>query len=351
MEKIIYTKYNKLRRPEFRISTMICEKDGKRFVIKKALTQEAKVQMKAIYENSLRIGAIYPQLSILIPKYEENQVTFDYLTGQNLEQSLLEQLTDFEQIKKSITAGLDLVTSVADKYHTSFKVTDEYLRVFGDSAAEEGLPAATVTNIDVLFDNIIIKDGKYICLDCEWVFDFPVPVDFIKYRCLFYFYQKYEAYLKKHADLTEFMGCFGITEEHKDIFMEMERNFQMYVTGKDFLHDYVYKYEKANQTMDEAFMNRKEAEGRICGLEDELSQTNAKLSDCRAELKGKYDHVAHLEGIVVDKSHEVDRLNKELALKEQHIQNLNKYIEQLKSSKWYKAQNKVSQAKKKITGK
>ena len=52
MEQVIYIKYNKLRRPEFRISTMICEENGKRTVIKKALTREARAQIRQIYNNS-----------------------------------------------------------------------------------------------------------------------------------------------------------------------------------------------------------------------------------------------------------------------------------------------------------
>ena len=351
MDTVIYTKYNKLRRPEFRISTMICEdENGKKSVVKKALTKEAESQIKIIYDNSLDIGKAYKKLEILLPDYRTDRVVFEFIKGENLEHSFVELLDDFETLVEKIKEGLDIITDICSEYMADFTVTKKYGKVFGDAFPEEGGAASTYINIDVLFDNVIIKDGKYICLDCEWVFDFPVPIKFVKYRCLFYFFQKYEAYLKKETDLERFLEIFGITPLEKAVFMEMERNFQMYVTGKDFENDYVYKYEKDCLALDEAFVDRKGAEQKIAELEAMLQTSVAgikeELKNCRQELEGKYAHVRHLEAIVVEKSHEVDRLNHELVLKEQHVKNLTDDLASIRSSKWFKAQNKLTSIKK-----
>ncbi len=355
METVIYTKYNKLRRPEFRISTMICEDGGKKTVVKKALTQEAKSQIKKIYDNSRDIGKAYEKLEILLPDYKEDRVIFEFLEGENFEHYLIETLDDFESLVQRIKQGLEIITDIHTEYKVSFSLTPDYKNVFGTVCPKEGVEASRYTNIDVLFDNIIIRNECYICLDCEWIFDFPIPVKFVKYRCLFYFFQKYEAYLKKSADLEKFLSLFEITAEEKEAFWEMERNFQMYVTGKDFENDYVYKYEKECLSFSEDFVVCAEAEQQIAELqsiaEDYQKKTQGileKFQKCQSELEGKYAHVKHLEAIVVEKSHEVDRLNQELALKEQHVQNLTEYLKTLQSSKWFKAQNKFAAIKKEL---
>ena len=47
-----------------------------------------------------------------------------------------------------------------------------------------------VSNIDGLFENLMeTEDGLY-CMDYEWVFDFPIPSGFVRYRNLVYFYYK-----------------------------------------------------------------------------------------------------------------------------------------------------------------
>lgn len=356
MENILYTKYNKLRRPEFRISTMICESDGHKTVVKKALTTKARKQIDRIYKNSMEIGKAYNELDILLPEYREDRVIFEYLNGHNLESMIVSQMDDVDELIEIISNSLDRITDISDEYKTDFFVTDSYREVFGDIYPDSDSQAYNFTNIDVLFDNIIIKERKYICLDCEWVFHFPIPVKFVRYRSLFYFFQKYEAYLKKWTDFEGFFKIFDIAPEETTVFMEMERNFQMYVTGKDFENDYVYKYEKECLTMDEAFVDRRKAEEKIEELENltgnyrtslenlqkNLEELTAKYESAQNDLVGKYAHVKHLESIVVDKSHVVDQLNKELILKEQHVQNLTAYIDEIYSSKWFKVHNKFA---------
>lgn len=341
MKTVLYTKYNKLRREEYRISTMICEENGTRFVEKKALHPKAKAQIERIYSNSLTIGDAYNRMEILIPEFKTDRVVYEYLKGTNLESSLVECLDDYPMLVEEMTKALDVITDIHEKYRVDFEVTDGYKEAFGEPWCEEGEPSSNWTNIDVLFDNIVIKDNRYICLDCEWVFDFPIPFKLVKYRCLFYFYQKYEAYLKKWADLTVFLNAFGINEDEKELYMNAERNFQMYVVGKDFENDYVYKYEQPAHKLDT--------------MVDEVL-------DLQEQLQGKYAHVEHLEGIVVEKSYEVDRLNHEMILKEQHVQNLNVHINNLETeinrlsariktieeTNWYKLRAKAASVKNKV---
>ncbi len=397
MRNVLYTKYNKLRREEFRISTMICEEDGKRFVEKKALNPKACEQIQKIYENSLSIGNAYKHMNILVPQNQGDRVVFEYLKGKNLESFLVEFLEDYPELIKQIREALGVITDIDEQYLCGFKVTDSYKEVFGGPWCAEGEPASLWTNIDVLFDNIVIKDDRYICLDCEWVFDFPIPLKFVKYRCLFYFYQKYEAYLKRWADLGAFLKCFDFTEDEKVLYMNTERNFQLYVTGKDFENDYIYRYEQEAKNLDKIFDEKNalevsvaEAQTRIAIIENEMQAAYDELNrqrECVAQLskevaektncvevlentlEQKQQESVHLRSVIDDVVYEVDHLRDELSLKEQHVQNLtsteeqlrnelslkerhvqdlNAYIDTMHSSSWYKLKEKTDGVKGKL---
>ena len=75
------------------------------------------------------------------------------------------------------------------------------------------------------------REGIY-CLDYEWVFLFPVPEHFVKYRILYYFYEQYSSVLKQ-LTLDQILGYFGITPEMAEVYRRMEENFQSYVHGEN----------------------------------------------------------------------------------------------------------------------
>ena len=86
----------------------------------------------------------------------------------------------------------------------------------------------------------------------------------------------------------------------------------------------------------------------MLSLENDLVLCRQQLADLQTQLQGKYDHVKHLEGIVVEKSHEADRLLHELELKEQHVQNLTSQINQFHDSSLYKLKVRADGVKNKI---
>ena len=102
-----------------------------------------------------------------------------------------------------------MIMGVREAFITPFTVTPEFEEVFGslDQAGEAVKKdwAFQTSNIDCLFENIMItEDGPY-CLDYEWVFSFPVPVTFIKFRILYYFYEQY----KEHFNLRVHGRIYG----------------------------------------------------------------------------------------------------------------------------------------------
>ena len=60
-------------------------------------------------------------------------------------------------------------------------MTQEFQSIFGEQEGLEGKEASKMLNIDLTLDNIILEEesGKPQIIDYEWVFPFPIPVDFI----------------------------------------------------------------------------------------------------------------------------------------------------------------------------
>ena len=73
------------------------------------------------------------------------------------------------------------------------------------------------------------EDGLY-CMDYEWVFDFPIPSGFVRYRNLVYFYYKYEG-LMEYENATQFLKEFGMDEKLAETYASMEVAFQTWVHG------------------------------------------------------------------------------------------------------------------------
>jgi hypothetical protein len=128
-------------------------------------------------------------------------------------------------MKLIINSFCDTLRSLKDL--TDFKKTPEFTEIFGDVALEEGLKCMPVTDVDLIFSNLIL-DGGWNVIDYEWTFDFPIPVDFVIYRAVFYYIKESGINGEKKELLYK---TAGMTKELRAVFSEMENNFQFYIKG------------------------------------------------------------------------------------------------------------------------
>ena len=84
-------------------------------------------------------------------------------------------------------------------------------------------------DIDLVPENVIVSgSGEYVT-DYEWIFDFPLPADYVVYRAIrTYMYSGGKRNALLQYDLYE---RAGITSEIRNVFDYMESNFQKYVKG------------------------------------------------------------------------------------------------------------------------
>lgn len=252
----VFAKYANERSPQFRVATMIMqETTGTRSVYKMALNTKTNEHIRAIYSNYQTLCSLYegselkPNACRFIEGIEaaplitgvsakaKHKVELSYLKGMTLEKYLdfLDENMKYEEMLALIKQYQSIVTQVGGQ--GTFQMTEGFKEVFGERSFYKTYAASKICNFDMIFSNIVFdKDTKekgiWNVLDYEWMFCFPVPVQFIIYRSLFYYFENRETsgFLRFLSDkgLDIYKEC-QITEAEKELFSDMEHCFQVYI--------------------------------------------------------------------------------------------------------------------------
>ena len=202
---------------------------------------------------------------------------FEEILEENDKQAVMDLLDDYrDRIYYSATGESD------------FKFTAGFEEVFGrfDSLETMGLKSSDVTDIDMIFENIIVSDeGIWQLIDYEWTLSFPIPRDYVTYRTLVYLYNSSKiGYIMKWHQVLKWAG---ISEELEKIYRRMERNFQTFITkGRKTIEEYIVEGEVEVTPLHSLIV----ANERIDGITAEYERTIEELESVRAE----YDHYRRL---------------------------------------------------------
>ena len=207
-EEILFIKYSVERDEKYRIRTEIVKKaDGSKFVRKVPYTKEAISHVKKIKHWEEVLKKQYEPEGVQVNQctLTEKGVEFEFLNGKTLEQIL-----DAYLEQGNIAAFVEEVQRYAAK-------VESLMRAEGSAR-----------NIDLIFSNIILKDGKWNVIDYEWTFEAAIPVKFIIYRSLVLYFEQ-----KKQKSLQRKQICeiLNITEKEQNEFSVMEHQLQMYLLG------------------------------------------------------------------------------------------------------------------------
>lgn len=308
----VFAKYNRGRKPEFQIRTSIVQEKESRRVEKMALRPEGKAHIASFRKKYEQLSKLYKRVNVLEPEFSQdgNTVRFPFLTGITLAERLGQEIRNEKAPVKEINQALEALFDVNGGQISAFFVTPEFTEVFG-KIPEFSDEALAVSNIDGLFENMMLAEGKLYALDYEWVFDFPVPLSFVKYRNLAYFYYKYETLLS-YDKLDAFLREFGISTERAAVYGQMEKAFQAYVHGdgnQGYLANYSQKVTDLSQIkqMDGELSRAKD---RINGLQAEVEEKNLQIRKEQEVQRLTNNHVANLEVIIKNLRHENEELGK-----------------------------------------
>lgn len=228
MDKIIFTKYSNERAKQFNICTEIRQDiNGKRYVVKRPATAEAQDHVDKIYMWHEKLKEKFEGTKLGVNRCEQfdDGVKLEFLQGKTLEEEL-DQLLQKENILEMIELIKDYFSLIQKANETkTFQMTEEFAEVFGEVYLPSGLMCGEVTNIDMIFANVIDASGWQI-IDYEWTFEFPIPINFVLYRALFFYMLKEERSKLREFNLYE---LFNISKEEQQAYAKMEYNFGRYV--------------------------------------------------------------------------------------------------------------------------
>ena len=225
---IVFSKYSNDRRPELAVRTDIVEEGGVRKVVKTPAGPAAKAHINTIARAEKSLGELFGKsvFSANRGRINGESLELEYLEGRTLEEEFDDLLNDKARAAEAVTSFLKQIEQLAD---TSFEACDDFRKVFGDACPAEGVPAVSVADIDLIPGNII-DNGKWIVIDYEWTFFFPVPVSFLIWRSLYYYI--HTSGKRLWLEDEGLYGLFGIGRDLYELYEKMEAAFQHYVDGE-----------------------------------------------------------------------------------------------------------------------
>lgn len=234
---IQYIHYTGTRNKEYQTKTIIVdEKDVIKYYLKDCAREyDIFSEMRERFET---LNGEFLNVEYLEPTVEEGLLKYPYINGDSLEVRLLRKLHDVDGLIMEFKEILKTYFQISDVYISYFIITDEFIEVFGKQDIKTQEKALQVTNIDMLLQNLIVMPDKVVCIDYEWTFDFPIPFEFVVYRCAEIFYRKYQMYIMHRYSMKEFLIKIGIKEENIGVYQRMNRHFYDRITGEKKLSNY-----------------------------------------------------------------------------------------------------------------
>ena len=302
MDQVLYVKYNSLRKPDFRIATEIrVRPSGEKYVAKRATEPAAKAHINTIENNRTLMEDYYTDIQLISVQRENDTLVFPFVKGVSLKEKLENDYRDRESLIREAEEMLGRILSVKQEYRCDFEACGEFRKIFGD--VEPGkVPAVCPANIDGLFSNFMETDGRLQCIDYEWVFNFSVPVGFIRYRALRYLHYELRESLFSGVSMEDFLGWFGIKPEEQDTYGKMELDFQYHVHGEKLKYHYLSRY-----------------------LKDSRSPAE-KIEEMELLIQDKDRHIGNLDRLVHDKDDHIRNLDQMVHDKDVHIRNQNSLL-------------------------
>lgn len=253
---VLYAHYAKQRKPGYQTSTIISDRERKCRVEKRYVCSS-----KRDYDIFKVMDISYPilqdefkNITYLKPRVtgmgDETKLEYAYLPGISLEEKILPFLRAPKEKVLSLFAQIfNYCFEVNQNMLTDFQITDDYRKVFGDVSVNGAARSLKVSNLDMTLGNLILQDDRVYCFDYEWVFDFPIPFDFLKIRCLDVFWAKFNMYVSFKVKRQELMQAVGICKEDIPVFMKMEKKFEEFVYGEDNYSQYLENYKKPGMAL------------------------------------------------------------------------------------------------------
>ena len=232
--KKIFSKFTREREERFQIETGIFLDGQKKKAVKRPLNKMAQPHVLAMYENYRLFCDHGIDLFVKCEPFGEGGVIFEFAEGETCYNHLLRavQAGNKEDFYNILSGWRDIVKRSCPIPEEGFADSPEFAQVFGSYPELNGKAACRKLDIDLTLDNLIItEDAKYKIIDYEWIFDFPVPVEFMYYRAVLALYVRNGRELNTFVSQDSLFEFFGISEGDAKIYESMNAAFDSYTSG------------------------------------------------------------------------------------------------------------------------
>lgn len=227
-----FTKYSNDRSNDFSIRTDIKKGENDSICICKiGCTEEGTNHVRNMKKWHAKLSEIYSDIDINMCTDIKGGLEFQYVKGNSLLSILYNylQIDDYYNFEKTI---LTFVNILKQQQLDEFEISPEFIYVFGEVNLPNGLQAGKVSNIDLIFSNILCDKDTWHMIDYEWVFDFSIPINYILYRSIYFFFHgPREKYNFNVYYQTKILEKLEIDEVQWNEYEKMEKHFQKFVCG------------------------------------------------------------------------------------------------------------------------
>ena len=332
MSELLYIKYNSHRKPEYQVSTRIVSKNGIKSVIKSPSTDEAEKQIDAIKKNYKLLKNYYKFIKVIPFRKAGRGVSFEFVEGTPVLEGINFERDSLDRIYEKILAAMDEVLDVKDEYLCDFEETEEFKTLFPNMHPTG--KAFKICNLDSIFANFIRTRDGIVCIDYEWVLDFPVPVNFIRFRMIQNIYNEHIEYLLNKIDMKAFLGCLELSDEELDLYENMEKAFQDSVHGPKLKYSYLENYKKNMRRLATYIEEFNEKNEHVKNLEAILKNKEELINNKDEVIKSREEIIQNKDAVIESKENQIkereiniQNLNDQISAKETHINNLTNIIE------------------------
>ena len=326
--QVLYAKYNSVRRPEFRVTTEICEGPEGVFVRKRAGSKEAGAHLEAIAENAAGMKDYYRGIQVIPVDKGEGELRFPYINGQTLAEQIDVQHFERERFVDQVNRQIAVALSVREECRVPFEQTKAFETLFGKINISD-VPALKPANIDGLLTNFVENESGVHCIDCEWVCPFPVPVQYIRYRLLLYLYVNQIHSQFDGLHLEEMLGWFGFSESECAMYWQMEDHFQQYVHGENRKYIYTEHYIKQRLYPEDMVREMNDMRADVAAKRSIIHDKDVHIGSLDHIIEGKENMIAAQKNIIRDKDVHIGNLERMMSDKDRQIQQQNDHIQQL----------------------
>ena len=328
MSEVLYAKYNSLRAPMYQVTTKIIEENGKKLVVKLPSFDETKSHIETIRANYGKLKDYYKSITVIPYSDYRDGLSFEFLEGKALISDVDLANDEKEALINKLGVLMDRVLDVREEYQLPFEMTESFSDNFPDCTPKEGTPALKLSNLDSILSNFIETEHGLICLDYEWVLDFPVPKDFIRYRVIRYLYVEEAESLSRRFEVRDFLRSFGLEDEDIDLYEKMDDCFQLMVHGENRKYMYLGNYKNPEDKTEGGSEDMNDYEKENKALREEIEALRRELYDQVEATKEKIDIVRDRDDELEEKNDllnsRLDRINfmeKKMALMKKGIRN------------------------------